>query len=233
METIATPKVSLVLPPLMEEIPETGERIKQKAHELFMQFGLKSVSMDDIANALGISKKTVYRFYEDKDALVDEVIAANIQHNQGSCEKDRAQSDNAIHEIFLAMDFMMEMFRSMNPSLVFDMQKYYPRAFHKFSKHKNDYLYTVIRENIARGIKEELYRADLQTDVIARFRVESIMLPFDPAFHSKVKQNLAAIEEELTLYFLFGMVSPKGYKLAVKYKNDRIKKLQADEKTNT
>jgi TetR/AcrR family transcriptional regulator, cholesterol catabolism regulator len=211
---------------IMADILNTAQRIKDKAKELFMQFGLKSVSMDDIANGLGISKKTIYLFYADKDALVDDVIASLIKHNQECCEVDKQTADNAVHEIFLAMDFIMEIFRSMNPSLIFDMQKYYPAAFQKFSKHKNDYLYGVIKSNLERGIKEEMYRADLKIDVMARFRVESMMLPFNPEFHTKVKQNLAAIEEEITLHFMFGMVSPKGYKMAVKYQQDRIKKAQ-------
>ncbi|MCY7291946.1 MAG: TetR/AcrR family transcriptional regulator [Ferruginibacter sp.] len=210
----------------MAEILNTAERIKHKAKELFMQFGLKSVSMDDIANGLGISKKTIYLFYADKDALVDDVIASLIQHNQECCDQDQKTADNAVHEIFLAMDFIMEVFRSMNPSLLFDMQKYYPAAYQKFSKHKNDYLYGVIKSNLERGMAEEWYRSDLKVDVMARFRVESMMLPFNPEFHTKVKLNLAAIEEEITLHFLFGMVSPKGYKLAVKYHQDRIKKAQ-------
>ncbi len=214
----------------MEEILTTGERIKHKAHELFMQFGLKSVSMDDIATKLGISKKTIYQFYVDKDALVEDVIASIITHNQKCCEMDQQTADNAVHEIFLAMDFMMEIFRSMNPSLIFDMQKYYPAAFQKFSKHKNDYLYGVIKSNLERGLAEELYRSDLMVDVIARFRVESMILPFNPEFHTKVKLNLAAIEEEITLHFLYGMVSPKGYKLATKYHQERLKKINKDEK---
>ena len=209
----------------MTETTETGGRIKQQAHLLFMQYGLRSVSMDDIANALGISKKTVYRFYEDKDALVDDVIASVILHNQECCEKDRAIAENAVHEVFLALDFMMEIFRSMNPALVYDMQKYYPRAFQKFSTHKHDYLFTVIKENISRGIAEGLYREDLQTEVIARFRVDSMMLPFNPEFFTKLKQSLAALEEEITLHFLFGLVSAKGYKLATKYHEARLKKL--------
>ena len=165
METLVTFKVSIVLHSQnMAEIINNAERIKHKAKELFMQFGLKSVSMDDIANGLGISKKTIYLFYADKDALVDDVIASLINHNQECCEIDKKTSDNAIHEIFLAMDFIMEIFRSMNPSLIFDMQKYYPAAFQKFSKHKNDYLYGVIKSNLERGISEELYRADLKVD---------------------------------------------------------------------
>ena len=209
---------------------DTGERIKQTAHGLFMQFGLRSVSMDDIANSLGISKKTIYQFYQDKDALVEDVIASIIEHNQFCCQKDRKGSMNAIHEIFLAMDFMMEIFKSMNPSLVFDMQKYYPGAFLKFSEHKNDYLQGMIKTNILRGIEEELYREDLQVEILSRFRVESMMLPFNPDFQSKVKFNLAVIEEELILHFLFGMVSLKGYKMAIKYQQDRIKKQKVNEK---
>ena len=217
------------MPRIMGENTETAERIRQKAHDLFMQYGLRSVSMDDIATALGMSKKTIYQFYADKDALVHDVILFIINHNQNCCEKDRDVSENAIHELFLAMDFMMEIFRSMNPSLVFDMQKYYPTAFQKFLQHKNDYLFGVIKSNIQRGIKEGLYREELHVDVIARFRVESMMLPFDPAFYTKVKPDLAAIEEELMFYFLFGMVSPKGYKMTIKYREDRLKKIKKED----
>ena len=214
----------------MEELLTTGERIKHTAHDLFMQFGLKSVSMDDIAAKLGISKKTIYQYYADKDALVDDVIKSVLDHSEACCTTDKNRAENAVHEIFLAMDFIMEVFRSMNPSLLFDMQKYYPTAYQKFAKHKNDYLFGVIKQNLKRGIEEELYREDLKVEVIARFRVESMMLPFNPEFHTKVKQSLATIEQEITLHFLFGMVSPKGYKLAVKYQQDRLKKINKDEK---
>ena len=201
---------------------DTSERIRQKAHDLFMQYGLRSVSMDDIATALGISKKTIYHHYADKDQLVDEVVGAIIQYNQSCCEADRQRADNAIHEIFLAMEFMIEIFRSMNSSLLFDMQKYHPGSFQKFAKHKNDYLYTVIKENLQRGIKEELYRPDIKVEILSRFRVESVILPFNPEFHGKVKSSLADIEEEILLNFLFGLVSQKGYKLTLKYQQEKL-----------
>jgi hypothetical protein len=118
----------------------------------------------------------------------------------------------------------------MNPSLMFDMQKYYPAAYQKFSRHKNDYLYGVIRDNLLRGIREELYRPEIRVEVLARFRVESIIIPFNPEFHTKVKENLADMEEEITLHFLFGLVSLKGYKAIIKYQQERLKKLIADAK---
>jgi AcrR family transcriptional regulator len=228
METLVTKKVSVVLCPIMTEIAIISERIKQKAHDLFMQYGLRSVSMDDIANGLGISKKTIYQYYADKDELVDEVVNSIIGYNQSCCDEDIKNAENAVHEIFLAMEFMMEIFRSMNSSLLFDMQKYHPKAFQKFSKHKNDYLYGVIKDNLLRGIREELYRPDIKVDILARYRVESVTLPFHPDFHMKVKSGLAEIEEELALHFLFGLVSQKGYKLTLKYQQERSKKLLAD-----
>ena len=116
METLVTKKVSEVLCPIMTEIAIISERIKQKAHDLFMQYGLRSVSMDDIANGLGISKKTIYQYFADKDELVDEVVNGIIRYNQSCCDEDIKNAENAVHEIFLAMEFMMEIFRSMNIS---------------------------------------------------------------------------------------------------------------------
>jgi TetR/AcrR family transcriptional regulator, cholesterol catabolism regulator len=208
----------------MTIINDTADRIKHKAHALFMQYGLRSVSMDDIAGGLGMSKKTIYQFYQDKDALVDDVITTVINHNQFCCDNDKLKSQDAIHEIFLAIDMMLEMFKSMNPSILFDMHKYYPKAFQIFLKHRDDYLFGIIKDNIKRGIEEGLYRAELKIEVMARFRVESMMLPFNPDFQSKVKESLVGVEEEITLHFLYGLVSPKGYKLALKYLENRNSK---------
>jgi TetR/AcrR family transcriptional regulator, cholesterol catabolism regulator len=208
----------------MTETTEIAERIKQKAHGLFMQYGLRSVSMDDIATGLGISKKTIYQFFADKDALVDDVMASVFENDMICCERDRAKSENAIHEIFLAIDFIVEMFKSMNPSVLFDLQKFHPTSFARFVKHKDEYLFNMIKNNLKRGIEEELYRADLKVDILSRFRVESMMMPFNPEFQQKAGKNLALIEEEITLHFLYGLVSTKGYKVAQKYQEKRNKK---------
>lgn len=202
---------------------DTGTRIKQKARALFMQYGLRSVSMDDIAAKLGMSKKTIYQYYADKDELVAAVISEELQHNQSTCEQDKKTSGNAIHEIFLAMKMVVELFSAMNPSLIYDMQKYHPEAYLKFLRHKDDYLYNTFRENMVRGIQEGLYREDINLDILARYRVESIILPFNPDFHTKLKYNLAKIEEEFIIHFMFGIASPKGYKLIIKYQQERIK----------
>ena len=193
------------------------QRIQQAAHELVMQYGIRSVSMDDIAANLGMSKKTIYQYFKDKDELVEAVVDGVIDTNQCICNTDREKADNAVHEIFLVMDMMVEMFKTMNPSILFDMQKYHPAAFKKFQKHRNEYLYNVCKQNLERGIAEELYRPEINVDVLARYRVETMLTAFNPEFQRTVKQSLIKIEQEIIVHYLFGLVSIKGYKLILKY----------------
>ena len=217
METLVTLKVSLVLHPIMTEL-DTKQRIQKAAHGLVMQYGIRSISMDDIAANLGMSKKTIYQYFKDKDELVEAVVDEVILTNQYACKADIDRSENAVHEIFLVMDMMAEMFKTMNPSILHDMQKYHPAAFSKFSKHKNEFLYNVCTQNLQRGIREELYRPEMAVDILCRYRVETMFVPFNPEFQQKLKQSLAKIEEEILIHFLFGLVSQKGYKLIMKYR---------------
>jgi AcrR family transcriptional regulator len=217
METLVTLKVSLVLRPVMTELIDTKQRIQKAAHDLVMQYSIRSVSMDDIAANLGMSKKTIYQYFKDKDELVEAVVDDVILANQYECNADRDKADNAVHEIFLVMDMMVEMFKTMNPSILFDMQKYHPSAFRKFQKHRNDYLYNVCLQNLERGIREELFRSEINLDIIARYRVETMLTAFNPEFQRNVKQSLLVIEEEIIIHYLFGLVTMKGYKMVLKY----------------
>lgn len=222
METLATQKVSLVLCSIMTDI-DSKVRIQKAAHDLLMQYGIRSVSMDDIAANLGMSKKTIYQYFKDKDELVEAVVEDVIENNQCACNIGRDRSDNAVHEIFLVMEMMAEMFKTMNPSILFDMQKYHPSAFQKFLKHRNEYLYNICLQNIERGIKEDLYRSEIAVGILARYRVETMFIPFIPEFQQSVKKTLAEIEEEIILHYLFGLVSLKGYKLTIKYMEQKNK----------
>lgn len=223
METLVTKKVSVVLWLIM--IAEnTLERIKQKAHDLVMQYGIRSVSMDDIATALGMSKKTIYHYFADKDELIEAVIADKIKLNQDTCLQDSTTAKDAIHEVFLAIDMMQEMLGNMNPTVIYDMEKFHPKAFAHFIRYKYNFLYKVLKENIERGIQEELYREDTDADIIVKARLENMMLAFNQQVFPKNKYSLVHVEIQLTEHFLFGLASQKGYKLILKYQQERIKK---------
>jgi len=196
---------------------------------MFMKWGVRSVSMDDIANGLGASKKTLYQYFSDKDELVDAVVEQIVAENQYLCDIDRMEAANAVEEIFKAMDMVEVMFRNMNPSILYDLQKYHPKAFARFLKHKNDYLYSVVRSNLERGINEEFYRDDINVELLSRFRVESMMMFFNPEFFGRQKFNFAEVQQKIMEHFLFGVASLKGHKLILKYQQEREKKISKHE----
>lgn len=202
---------------------EPKERILVKTHELFNRYGVRSVSMDDIATSLGMSKKTVYQYYSDKEELVKAVFDAILNQNKDRCCHDRENSENAIEEIFRALDMMQEMFARMNPVVLYDLQKYHPQVYQTFHDHKNQFIYQMIKTNLENGIASDLYRSDIDVEVISRFRVESIFLPFNSEVFTNNRTHLVHIEQQIADHFLYGIASAKGQKLIQKYKKQRTK----------
>jgi AcrR family transcriptional regulator len=201
---------------------ELKERIKQKADDLYRRYGVRSVTMDDIASQLGVSKKTIYQCFSDKNELVDEVIADILKFNREFCKNSRVNAENAIHEVFLAMESLETMFDNMNPTILFDIERNHPATFKKFREFKYNFLLDIIKKNIERGKKEELYREEMDTDIIAKIRLECIVLPFSEELFSPKQYPIAFLHRQLIEFFLFGMVSPKGYKLIQKYKKQEL-----------
>lgn len=196
---------------------EIKNRIKEVAHKMVMQYGIRSVSMDDMAGELGMSKKTIYQYFKDKDELVEAIVTDVVSKNQATCMSDRSGAENAVHEVFLGMEMVVAMFRTMNPSILFDLQKYHPSAFRLFLHHKNEFVYNIMKKNIDRGISEGLYRADIKVEILSRFRVDSMMLPFNPEFLSKTNSSLMEVEEQVIIHWVYGLVTEKGYKMVQKY----------------
>jgi AcrR family transcriptional regulator len=208
---------------------EPKERILIKAEEMFMQYGIRSVSMDDIANNLGMSKKTLYQYYADKDELVNAVVDSHISSIQTDCMSCRQDAKDAIHEIFITMERIMEQFSNMNPMVLYDLEKFHFRSYQRFRDHKDKFLAQIIRQNIEWGIKDELYRADVSIDIMSKFRIESMMIPFNVSVFPPGKYNLAALSEKIIEHFAYGLATIKGHKLIQKYNEQRQKKLSYDE----
>ncbi|MEO7982685.1 MAG: TetR/AcrR family transcriptional regulator [Bacteroidota bacterium] len=205
------------------------DRISLKAEELFMQYGIRSVSMDDIANNLGMSKKTLYQYFADKDELVEAVVHGHINEVEGDCIHCREEATDAIHEIFLTMEHIMAEFSNMNPMLLYDLEKFHFKAYQRFKDYKDKFLLQIIRNNIEWGIKDELYRADLNIDVLSKYRIESIMIPFNVAVFPPGKYNLGKTSEIMIENFTYGLATIKGHKLIQKYNEQRQKNLSYEE----
>lgn len=203
---------------------EIKQRIREKATELFLRYGIRSVSMDDIATHLGMSKKTIYQSFSDKDELVDDVIDAEISHMQEECLVTQGQSTDAVEEIFLTMVMVQEQLRNLNPVMIYDLQKFHFRSYQRFMDHKNRFLLEIIRANLAKGIREGLYRPDLNVDVLSKFRLESMMIPFNMDMFPPSRYNLADVTQVIMEHFLFGVATEEGFRLILKYQKEQYKK---------
>ena len=199
------------------------ERIQQKANDLFRRYGVKSITMDEIAAQLGVSKKTIYQYFTDKDELVEAVVRETITYAQKTCDDNHETSKDAVHELFQAMDFIQQIFSDMNPAMMYDLEKFHPLSYRIFLDHKNKYLYDMIRANLKRGIAEELYRPEINIDIIAKFRLEAMMIAFNQDVYPASKFNLIELHTAIIEHFLFGVASLKGYKLILKYQQERQK----------
>jgi AcrR family transcriptional regulator len=204
---------------------EIKERIQGKAHEMFMRYGIRSVSMDDIALQLGMSKKTLYQYFADKDEMVDAVLNDEVSKGQQDCIGCFQESKDAVEEIMLTMELIAEQFRNMNPMVLYDLQKFHFASFQKFLKYKNEFLLEVVRKNMERGIKEELFRPEINVDILSRFRLETIMMTFNMDVFPPNKYDLGNVTREIITHYLYGLSTLKGYKLILKYNEQRQKNL--------
>jgi AcrR family transcriptional regulator len=200
------------------------ERIQQKAGELFRRYGIRSVTMDEIAGQLCISKKTIYQFYSDKEALVQDIFKDITDNNKQRCVYFKDIAENAIHELYLAGDMAQEIFNNMNSSVLFDLNRFHPNVFAEFEKFKKQFLFNAIKENLIRGIREGLYRKDIDTEIITWLRLEMISGVFhnEEVITGKTKPN--RFEDEMKDFFLHGICTEKGLSLLSKYKHQRQKK---------
>ncbi len=197
---------------------ETKERILAKAKELFMRYGIRSVTMDEVASQCGISKKTIYQFFDDKDSLVETMMSLEINSIEGKCNRGQIQSENAVQEVLLGDEMAVEMYEKMNPAVMYDLQKYYPKAYKLLDTHKRGFMYREVMQNLKRGIQEGFYRPTINADVVTKARLAAMMMPFDHELFPTSKYSVTEVMHELTDHFLHGIVNTKGQKLIEKYK---------------
>lgn len=205
------------------KIVEVKEYIVEEADKLFCQFGFKSVTMDDIAKHLGMSKKTIYQHFSDKDELVNILIQDKLNAQDCAMDFCAAKAENAVEELFFAITNIHELLSSMNPKLFYDLQKYHPKAWLSFKAFKEKNLGKCILANLERGINEGLYRSEIKTDILAQMRLEQVDLLFNQTNqYTMDKYTLVQVMVEITEHFLYGVCNPKGLEKINYYKQQAI-----------
>lgn len=193
------------------------ERILEKTEELFIRHGIKRITMDDIATHLGISKKTIYQFFADKNEMVSIIFEKQICINRDSCLSSLEKSENAVHEILMCSETFCSNMQSMNRHVLFDLEKYHPDFFKRFLEFRNGFLYEMVHRNLVRGIREGLYRDDLNLEVVTRHRLYNMLLPMNGEVFPEQSFSFSEVEKELVTHYLTGIVTTKGLQVIKQY----------------
>lgn len=194
------------------------EKILTGAQDLVFRYGIKSITMDDIAKHLGMSKKTIYQHYSDKDELILKLVEFLLGHNEVKMDCIVDQSKDPIHEIIETMKMMSSTFAKINPILFHDMMKYYPESFQKFKEFKENRILKMIELNLKKGQELNLYRKDLHIKILARLRLSEIDFAINFDAFPPDKFNIVEVHHQLMDHFLHGVCTLKGHKILNKYK---------------
>lgn len=204
---------------------EKEKELIQKAGDIFLKYGLKSVTMDDMARKLSISKKTLYKYVNDKADLVKKVMTCFREQDECDMHHICNNAENAIDEVYEVSVKVVEMLTDIHPSIFYDLEKYYPEAWAVVNDHKGEFVRNCIQENLDKGKEEGLYRADLNTDIIAKIYTIRMDEIFKDELFPTSEYNRAELYLELFRYHIRGIASPKG----IEYLKEKVKKEQSNQ----
>lgn len=198
---------------------EIKEKILKGAEELFFKYGIKNITMDEVARHLGMSKKTLYQYFKDKDEMVHSLILDKIEEDKRIFGKTHKESENIVVEAFAIMKNIREIMGHVNPILFYELAKFYPKTWEKFNEFKRDFIRINLEESLRMGQAQGFVRSDININILSTMRLESIDMSFNTQIFPSDKFNLVEVHVALTEHFLYGICTLKGHKLINKYKN--------------
>jgi TetR/AcrR family transcriptional regulator, cholesterol catabolism regulator len=203
---------------------EELKTIMLKVRELYMKYGIKSITMDEVAAELGMSKKTLYQHVADKEDLVDKFVDYEIELRQKQICECFKIGYNAIEELFEISLFMNKLMREQNPATEHDLKKYYPEQYQKIVKVRREGMYSYILLNLKKGKNEGLYRNDMDDEVIAKLYLSrSESMPVSTLYTVEEFTSIKIFVELLT-YHIRGIATQSG----VEELEKNIKKFLSD-----
>lgn len=193
------------------------DQIIEKAQDLFFKYGLKSVTMDDLARELGISKKTLYASFNNKQEIINIITIKLIEEHERNCVEIEKNARNAIEEIQMYVNSVKSIFQQFNYKITYEMKKYYSESWDILKNYKKEFLLQKVKNNLKRGVKEGLYRDNLNVEIISSLRMEQMKIISNSALFLSTNINKKEVSRELFFQILYGMSTIKGHRLINKY----------------
>lgn len=173
--------------------------------ELFYEFGIRNLNMDDISRSLGISKKTLYQYVKSKEDLIEKLFHLDALKWDNEFSKIKIEELNAIEILLKASLMVFDEMGRLNPKLKFELKKYYEPIYNEFMVNKQNHIFMQISKNIQKGIKEGLYRGDVNVELVAGLYVRNLVdmhnkdycfienITFDQVFEVMFENHIRAI----------------------------------------
>jgi tetracycline repressor-like protein len=192
---------------------ELKQEIIVRAEKLYLKLGVRSVTMDDVARELGISKKTLYQHFANKDKLVAEVISTHVDREKAIMDRICEEAVDALDEMLKMGAFITAMIEDISPGALYDLQKYYRKSWERLMKKQDEQTTCCFMKNLERGHKEGLYRKDLNAEIVAKLYGKSTYMIVEELSTSDSKFSRKELIWELDDYHIHAIATPKGLAL--------------------
>ena len=193
------------------------ENIISKSEELFLSLGFKSVTMDDIANAIGISKKTIYAHFSNKTELVEVVTFSVLDHITEGIDRINAASVNPIEELYEIKMFVMNYLKNERVSPQHQLKKYYPEIFERLKIKQFEKMHSSVENSLKMGMNTGLFRADIDIDFISRMYFNGMTGIRDISIFPEDRFDRNYLFESYLEYHLRAIVTETGLNLLNNY----------------
>lgn len=182
-----------------------------------MRYGVKSVTMDDVAREAGMSKKTIYQHFTDRNGLVESAVEYLLNSVEEKCQQICDEFSNPIDQLLEIGRYFHALTRQMNPSLFLDLRRYFPVAWKRLTEYRSGNIEKQVKENLERGQKLGLYRTDFDLGIITRIYIKLIDLITDDELFPKTKWTFKELHREILMYHLHSISTPLG----INYLNEK------------
>lgn len=189
------------------------EDVLKKVSALYRKYGIKSVTMDDVAHELGISKKTLYQFVSDKTELVQMVVEHAGQCNFSAMIKKEGTELNAIEELIEVSQQVNSLMKDNSPAYEYDLKKYYPDIYQNLMAARRKLMYESMLANIRKGKKEGIYREELDEKIIAKLHLLRIENLQSTEIFDEEEMHSSKFFREVFVYHIHGLATDKGLKI--------------------
>lgn len=207
---------------------EPVQQLLNRIRDLFFRYGIKSMTMDDIAAQLGMSKKTIYTYFPDKKTILKAMMQDFLNGHHQEVLEIQQTADNAIDEMFQIAAKGLERMDRITPGFLFDLRKYHGDIWDLFESFRSTAIYAGITNNLRRGIREGLFRDDLDIEIAARMHMQHLNLIVDPGLFANLNKPMQQLLYGIIITFLRGIITADGKHVLNKY----IKQLREIENTN-